>query len=78
MTVVPLIIGVAVVTRKLAGVGGGGNVTVSVKVVVLFRGEPVTVMVLSPVNVCSLVEMVNVEVQVLSGVQEAGEKEDAV
>ena len=77
-TAEPLKIGVAVVTRKLAGVSGGGGVTVSVKAVVLFRGEPVTVMVLSPVGVWAPVEIVKVDVQVVGavalGVHEVGEK----
>ena len=79
-TAEPLKIGVAVVTRKLAGVSGGGGVTVSVKAVVLFKGEPVTVtaMPLSLVGVWALVEIVKVDVQVFSvgtGEQDAGEKE---
>ena len=84
-TVVPLTIGVAVVTRILAGVAGGGSFTVNVKVEVLLEGDPSTVdpvtVIVEPsvaVGVWADVPMVNVDVQVVGavalGVHEVGEK----
>lgn len=77
MTVSPFVIAPELVTRRLFGVGGDEEFITKLKVVVLVvkkSGGPVTVMGKVPVGVLTDVEMVRVELQVVLGVQDVGEK----